>query len=38
MKSPHLFTLILYPPDDVLLFKAMLVCSQLFLTFMLRCL
>jgi len=34
-KSPHLFTLIFYPPDNVLLYKAMLVRYQLFITYML---
>jgi len=33
-KSPHLFTLIFTPPDNVLLGKAMLVRYQLFITYM----
>jgi len=34
-KSSHLFTLIFYPLDNVLLCKAMLVRYQLFITYML---
>jgi len=34
-ESPHLFTFIFYPPDNVLLCKAVLVRYQLFTTYML---
>jgi len=36
-ESPHLSALCLYPPDNVLLWKAVLFHYRLFITFMLCC-